>query len=235
MQVARLVDQLGEALERRRRPGFRPEPGDRLVLVDGVGRQQLRPGPLLGPVLAQAQLAAVLEPDQDPRGAVFERGPLVVVAQPAGRHQVDQQRQVAELDDGQLADPPHPGQLAARQRLERRVEGLHHVHPRRQRRLDPGAGERRVQAPHGDLDLGKLGHAPILAVRRAGRAYRLNQVHSTGSRCRSAPGQRTSETRKAPMQELPTIQPTHAPDLSPEEIGAISGRGARRWPPSATR
>src|SRR4051794_40604085 len=47
VQMTGLVDQLGEALEWRRRPGLRSEPGDRLVLVDRRGRQQLRPGPLL--------------------------------------------------------------------------------------------------------------------------------------------------------------------------------------------
>jgi quinolinate synthase len=35
------------------------------------------------------------------------------------------------------------------------------------------------------------------------------------------PGQRTSETEGS-MQELPTIQPTLAPDLSPQEVAAIS-------------
>ena len=126
------------------------------------GRQQLRPGALLRPELAQAQLAAVLEPDQHPRGAVFERGALVVAAQPPGRHQVDQQGEVAELDHRHLADPPHRGQLAAGQRVERRVEGLHHVHPGRQRRFHRRAGQRRVEAAHGDLDLGELGHGSNL-------------------------------------------------------------------------
>ena len=39
---------------------------------------------------------------------------------------------------GIFADPPHPGHLAPDQRIERRVEGLHHVHPRRQHRFDLG-------------------------------------------------------------------------------------------------
>ena len=107
MQVARLVDQRRELLERRRGPGLGPERRDHLVLGDRVRRQQLRPGPLLGAELAQPQLAPVLEPDQEPRGPVAQRGPLVEDLQPPGRHQVDQQRQVAELDDGHLADPAH--------------------------------------------------------------------------------------------------------------------------------
>ncbi len=66
MEVAGLVDQLGELLEWRARPRLGAERRDRLVLLDRVGREQLRPGPLPGSELAQPQLAAVGEPDQDP-------------------------------------------------------------------------------------------------------------------------------------------------------------------------
>ena len=61
--------------------------------LDPARAQQLRPGALLGAELAQAQLAAVGEPDQDPRAAILERRPLVEDLQPPGGHQVDQQRQ----------------------------------------------------------------------------------------------------------------------------------------------
>ena len=70
VEVARLVEQLGELVERRRRRRVRTERGDRLVRSHGVGRKQLRPRALLRAELAQAKLAAVLEPDQDARGAV---------------------------------------------------------------------------------------------------------------------------------------------------------------------
>ena len=84
VQVTRLGDRGGEVVERGRGPGLRSQARDHLVLVDGIGAQQLRPGPLLGPELAQPQLAAVAEPDQDPRCFVFERGAFVEDAQPLG-------------------------------------------------------------------------------------------------------------------------------------------------------
>ena len=61
VQVARLVDHGRERLGVGRRPGFGAEAGQGLVDVDRVGRQQLRPGPLLRPVLAHAQLPSVVE------------------------------------------------------------------------------------------------------------------------------------------------------------------------------
>ena len=162
-----------------------PERGDHLVLGDRVGRQQLRPGALLGPELAQPQLAAVLEPDQHPRGAVFGRGPFVEDAQSAGRHQVDQQRQVAELDHRHLADPPHPADLAPDQRFQRRVEGLHHVHPRRQGRFHDSSDKlafscaRRSRPP-------AARHDESAPVRRCGRCPRtdLARPQDTSAACR---------------------------------------------------
>ena len=160
VEVAGLVEQRRELLERRRRVGVRarasPPPRPR----DLVGGQQLRPGALLGAELAQAQLAAVVEPDQQPRGAVAQRRALVEQLQPAGRHQVDEQRQVAGLDDEHLADAPHAVQLAAGERVERRVERLQRDHARRQRGLDARARDAGRQAARGDLDFGQLGHAP---------------------------------------------------------------------------
>ena len=81
---------VGELLGRRRRAGLRARawrPPRRLSTAS-VG-QQLRPRALLGAELAQPQLAAVLEPHQEPRGAVAQRRALVEQLQPAGRHQVD--------------------------------------------------------------------------------------------------------------------------------------------------
>ena len=72
--------------------------------------------------------------------------------------QAQLERQVAELDHGHLADPPYPGYLATDQRFQRRIEGLHHVHPRRQRRFHLGAGKGAFESAGDDLDLGQLGH-----------------------------------------------------------------------------
>jgi hypothetical protein len=68
-------------------------------------------------------------------------------------HQVHEQREVAELDDGHLADPPYPGDLFPRERRQRRVVRLHGHHAGRQRRLDPGTRQRLAQTARGDLDL----------------------------------------------------------------------------------
>jgi len=173
VQVARLVDRLGQALGRRRGPGLGAQGGDQLVALDPAGREQLDPGALVGAELAQAQLAPVGEPDQDPRATVPRRGALVEDPQPPGRHQVHEQLQRAladrpgadarrgvrsELHREHLSDPPGAGDRHSRQRRERRVDRLHRHHPRRDRRLDLGPGERGGEAAGGDLDLGQLGH-----------------------------------------------------------------------------
>ena len=129
MEVARLVDQLGELVERRRRVGVRPERGDGLVLRDRVRRQQLRPRPLLRPELAQPQLPAVLEADEDARRLVSQRRARVEQLQPPGRHQVDEEHEVAGLDGQHLADPPDAVELPAREGVERRVERLQRTSP----------------------------------------------------------------------------------------------------------
>ena len=65
-----LVDDLRELLERGRRPGLGAERRDHLLGGDVVGVEELAPGSLLGPELAQPQLATVREPDQDSRTTV---------------------------------------------------------------------------------------------------------------------------------------------------------------------
>ena len=162
VQVPRLVEQLRELLDRRRRPGLGPERGDHLMARDLAGGQQSGPGPLFGPELPQAQLLSFTEPDQDPRRLVAERCALVEQLQPPGGHHVDEQRQrravALELDDRHLPDPPDLGHRHPRERVERRVERLHRDHPRRQRRLDRETARGRVQASRGDLDFRQLGH-----------------------------------------------------------------------------
>ena len=128
--------------------------------LDGRRVEQLDPCRLLGPELAQAQLAPVLEPHQQPRGPVARRRALVEQLQAAGGHQVQQQREIAaDVDDEVLADPPHARDGTPGERAERRVERLQRVDAGRQRRLDRRPAQRRVQPPGRDLDLGQLGHA----------------------------------------------------------------------------
>ena len=100
-----------------------------------------------------------VEPHQHPRGPVFRRGAFVEHAQPAGGHQVDQQSQVAELNDRHLADPAHPAHLRA-------APALPAAGRRSSSRSSPApatdstrrSGRARVQAARGDLDLRQLGH-----------------------------------------------------------------------------
>src|SRR5204863_8360966 len=65
VEVARLVDQLRELLERRSRPGLWAERGHGLVFVHRRRSQQLAPRALLRAELAQPELAAVVDPEQD--------------------------------------------------------------------------------------------------------------------------------------------------------------------------
>jgi hypothetical protein len=66
MQVPRLAQDGGDLLRGWRRPRLRPQVRDRFVKLDVCRREQLRPGPLARAELAQPQLAAVLEADQQP-------------------------------------------------------------------------------------------------------------------------------------------------------------------------
>jgi hypothetical protein len=159
VEVARLVHALGEVVLVGGGPRVGAEGGHGLVVVDLGGREQLGPGALLGAELAQAQLPPVLEPHEQARGAVPQRGPVAPQLEPPGGHEVHEQRELSRLDHEHLPRAPHPRQLAARERLERRVEGLHRDHPRGERGLDPRAPRSAVEPPRGDLDLGQLGHA----------------------------------------------------------------------------
>src|SRR5215211_5229800 len=215
MQVARLVDRARQPFERRRRPRLRTERRDHLVGVDLGGGKQLGPGPLLGAELAQAQLAAAGEPHQHPRAAVLQRRSLVEQLEPAGRHQVDEQRELARLDDGHLADPAHTRDPLAGERIERRVEALHRHHPGRHGGLDLGAIEPRRQAARGYLDFGDLGHGLRLGIRKGLLArldsfIRLPQSELANIRGRSG------------MQPLPTIQPSPQPSLSRDQMALLS-------------
>ena len=142
VEVARLVDRRAASSSSG---GAGQASGPRVATISSAGDlsggQQLRPGALLGPELAQPQLAAVAEADKDPRAPVPQRGPLVEDLQPSRRHHVDEQRQlrpvaVAELDDRHLADPPDPVDRSSDDRVERRLDALQRDHARRERGFD---------------------------------------------------------------------------------------------------
>ena len=99
------------------------------------------------------------QPEQQPRRLVAQRGALGLQLDPSGRHQVDEHDQVAlDLQREQLAAPPHAGERAALERVQRRVERLERVDAGRERRLDRLPGQRRGQPAGRDLHLRQLGH-----------------------------------------------------------------------------
>ncbi len=65
-------------------------------------------------------------------------------------------------DDQVLAPPAHARDRLALQDGERRVERLQRVDAGRERPLDSSASQRPVEQARGDLDLGQLGHPPIV-------------------------------------------------------------------------
>jgi hypothetical protein len=104
--------------------------------------------------LTQAQLTAVRQTQQQPRGPVTQRRACVEQLQPSGRHQMDQHVQpIVEVDHEQLAAAPDTGHGHAVDRAQRRVEAAQRVDPRRQHRLDLGSRDRRPDQTGGDLDL----------------------------------------------------------------------------------
>ena len=188
-----------QLVDRRGRVGVGAQRRHRLVLCHRVGGQQLRPRALLRAELAQPQLPAVLEPHQDPRGAVAQRRSAVEELEPAGRHQVDEQRQVAGLDGEHLADAAHAVQLTAGERLERRVERLQGDEPRRERRLHARARDAGRQAACGDLDLGQLGHASRLGWSRCESRWRQTSAPAWRTPwCASSGAAATSPSCTAP-------------------------------------
>ena len=151
-----------EVLQRRWvRPGLRTELRHVRLGLQVGGTEELRPGGLPGPELPEPQLAAVGQPDREAQRPVLERARLVVELQPARRHQVHEQQEIAvEADDQQLGPPAHAGERVTPQLAERRVEGLEGAHTLGERRLDDAPGQRGAEAAHHDLDLGELGHGP---------------------------------------------------------------------------
>ena len=212
------------SLERGRGPGLRPQRRHHLVGLDLLARQQLRPGPLLGPELAQPQLPPVLEPDQQPRGAISRRGRLVEDLQPPRRHQVDQQRQVAELDHRHLADPPDrrsppcpPAPRAAARRSSSRSSPAPAPTPTRR----PAQGA--VEPARGDLDLGDFGHGQRVDLSASSFDWLQEPAEAAEPANINQPAPIRVPSRRAAMRELPTInEPVPMLDLSPEEIDELS-------------
>ena len=106
MQRAGRVEQLAQ--RRRVGPRLGTQGGERGVLLEVGGGQELDPRRLPRSELAQAQLAPVGQAQEQARGAVARTGALVIQLQPPRRHEVDQQRQPAcDVDDQMLAAPAH--------------------------------------------------------------------------------------------------------------------------------
>src|SRR5215210_5529219 len=163
--MARLVEQPRQLVRRGRRISVGPERRDGVVGRHRVRAEQLGPGALLGAELAQAQLAPVLQPHQDARGAIAERRARVEELKAARGHEVHEQGQVAGLHREHLADAAHAVELPAGERVERRIERLQRYQPGRERRLHERAHQPRRQAACADLDLGQLGHGPKTRLR----------------------------------------------------------------------
>jgi hypothetical protein len=66
---------------------------------------------------------------------------------------------VVELEQQQLPAPRDAGERPALERVQRRVERLERVDPRRERRLDRLAGQHLGEPARHDLHLRQLGHA----------------------------------------------------------------------------
>ncbi len=140
-------------------PGLGAERRERFVGHQGVAAQDLHPGGLPGPELAQAQFAVGVEPQQQSGRAVARRRALGVQLQAAGAHQVQQDVQVpTKVDDHVLADPPDLLDALTLDGLQGRVERPERVDAGRERRPDLLPGECVGEPARGDLDLGKLGH-----------------------------------------------------------------------------
>ena len=141
----------------RGRPAPRARASPPLVLVDRVGRQQLRPRPLLGPELAQAQLAlAVVEPHQQPRGLVAQRRrarPRAAAGRPtSGGSAAPDRRSSTSNSFPRRRDPVKRRGRRARRAAGRTSSSSPCPAPAPTRRVAPRRGGR--QPARGDLDLG---------------------------------------------------------------------------------
>ena len=165
------------SLERRRRPGFRPESGDHLVLArrhrpaaasprpaawsrTRAGAARGRPrggsGPARRGLSSEARLSKTRSRPADIRWIRSARSPNSTTGiLPTRRTPVTSRPTSASSGGSKVFITFIPGASAD---------------------STPAPRKRCVQAPRGDLDLGQLGHAPILADRRPRRAYRLERT-----------------------------------------------------------
>ena len=185
----------GERGRRRGRASPRPR---RRHASDG---QQLRPGALLGAELAQPQLAPVVEADQQPRGAVAQRGAPVPELKATRGHQVDQHARSPVSTGEHLAHrrTPSISRPASASSGGSKSSG---DHAGRQRRLDRGAGGAARQAARRDLDFGSSGIGPRvgcahedLGGRRRATGVADAVVEGCAARPRAAPARRARRCR----------------------------------------
>ena len=222
VQVAGLVDQRRELLRRRRRPGFRAEPGDRLVL--GRPRRRAAASPRRAAWSRTRAGAARGRPRAGSGPARRGLWARRVCRRCAGAPPTSG----GSAAPGRRTRPPASCRPGA-PRSARGPRALRAAGRRSSSRSSPAPAPTRPSAPDSTASRrrtvistsGSSGMRPSLAGRPRGAAGRLDSQFIRLVQGAHRPGQRTSETEGS-MQELPTIQPTLAPDLSPEEIVAIS-------------
>ena len=228
-----------------------PEALERLVGVGLLRAQQLHPRPLPRAELAQPQLAALREADEQPRGLVRSEARLGCSwSRPADIRWSSSDRSPSSRNE-QLAAPAHAGERAALERVQRRVERLQRVDAGRERRLDGQPCEGGAQPAGGDLHLGELWHTSTLEWRRHGsvgaaggrRDRRARRAGARGARraCRRRRATCTaprSAPRCAPrslpdeaaVERIPCSSPGHAPDLLARLRGHGRAAGAAARP-----
>ena len=233
VEVARLVDQLGELLERRRRPGLGPERRDHLVLVDLVARQQLRPGRCLVPNSRRRSSRPSASRIRTRERAVLERGALVEELQPPGRHQVDQQGERLAPFAGRSRrasilpirrDALDPARPRARRAAGRRSSASPARAPaptRPRRRRAPLLRRRAVISTSGSSGMQPEGRLALTLVSSFASVSRAQRV--IGRR-----GRRTSNVEGAARHAGAADRPTELPaKLSAEEIATPERGGPR--------
>ena len=212
VQVARLVDRRGELLQRRGRPGFGPERRDHLVVGD------LR----VGSSFAQARC---LVPNSRSRSS----------RPSSSRTSTREARSLSEARLSKTRSRPADIRWISSERSPNSTTGIFDTAAPRSSRARPApraAGRRSSSRSSPAPAPIRRGPGQGVASRRAmistSGSSGMNEVcqrvdfvprHSTGSRHPAC--QRTSG-KEGLMQELPTIQPTFGPELTPDQIAELS-------------
>ena len=217
VQVARLVEQRGELVERRRRPGLGPEAWRPSRPRRLVGRQQLRPGALLGPELAQPQLAAVRRAGRGPASGG-----------PAARRARRRPAAAPPTSGGRAAPgPPNSttGILPTRRTPDLGPASASSGGLKLFSATMPGASADSTSAPFRARSIRRaaISTSGSSGTAKLGRYEPCDRrdVHSTGLRVRPSRRPANIRKRKGSMQELPTVQPPLPPD-------ALARRRSRR-------